>query len=115
MWSTFIVHDEDSNTVGPMGLAAAAGGGGGGAGGGAQGAGGLTGLVSGRGRFGGNKRRRTTSAGHSMSEAQEGKVTVCILPVCLSVIQSDCSPLRTNNHLQADPPLFSDGREAFQM
>lgn len=47
-----------------------------------QGAGGgLSGLMTGRG--GGNKRRRTTSAGHAMSEAQEGKVTVFILCECV--------------------------------
>lgn len=52
-------------------------------GGGAQGAAGLANLMSGRSTFGGNKRRRTTSTGHTMSEAQEGKVTaliVCFLP-----------------------------------
>lgn len=43
-------------------------------GGPAQGAGGLASLMGGRTTFGGNKRRRTTSAGHAMSEAQEGKV-----------------------------------------
>lgn len=35
----------------------------------------LAGLMSGRSTFGGTKRRRTTSTGNSMSEAQEGKVT----------------------------------------
>lgn len=35
----------------------------------------LASLMSGRSTFGGNKRRRTTSTGHAMSEAQEGKVT----------------------------------------
>lgn len=43
-------------------------------GGPAQGAGGLASLMGGRSTFGGNKRRRTTSTGHAMSEAQEGKV-----------------------------------------
>lgn len=45
----------------------------------AQGPLGLANLMSGRTTFGGNKRRRTTSTGHTMSEAQEGKVTVLIL------------------------------------
>ncbi|XP_044028362.1 voltage-dependent calcium channel gamma-6 subunit-like isoform X2 [Siniperca chuatsi] len=69
MWSTFLVTDEDGRTVGP----AAAGTVGGALGGAAPGPGGLTNLMTGRSTFGGNKRRRTTSTGHTMSEAQEGK------------------------------------------
>lgn len=70
MWSTFIVSDEEGRMVAP----GAAGTAGGLAGGGpASGAGGLTSLMGGRSTFGG-KRRRTTSMGHGMSEAQEGKV-----------------------------------------
>lgn len=76
MWSTFLVTDEEGRTVGP---AAAGTVGGAAPGGAAQGAGGLANLMSGRSTFGGNKRRRTTSAGHAMSEAQEGKVTGFIL------------------------------------
>lgn len=48
-------------------------------GGPAQGGGGLAGLMSGRSTFGGNKRRRTTSPGNAMTEAQEGKVTCFML------------------------------------
>lgn len=71
MWSTFFVTDEEGhmvNAAAPGGMAA------GPAGGAGQGAGGLANLMSGRSTFGGNKRRRATSAGHAMSEAQEGKV-----------------------------------------
>lgn len=71
MWSTFFVTDEEGRTVSP----AATGTVGGPALGAAQGAAGLAGLMSGRSTFGGTKRRRTTSTGHGMSEAQEGKVT----------------------------------------
>jgi len=60
-----MVTDEEGRTVGPGGVAAP--------GGAPQGAAGLSGLKIGRGR--GNKRRRTTSAGSGMSEAQEGKVS----------------------------------------
>ncbi len=72
MWSTFLVTDEEGRTVGPaaagtMGVVAP--------GGAPQGVGGLANLMTGRSTFGGNKRRRTTSTGHAMSEAQEGKVT----------------------------------------
>lgn len=65
-----------------MGPAAAGTVGGIASGGAAQGAGGLSGLMTGRSTFGGNKRRRTTSTGHAMSEAQEGKVTGFILCEC---------------------------------
>lgn len=75
MWSTFFLTDEDGRTVAP---GTAPGVGGVAPGGPAQGAGGLAGLMSGRSTFGGNKRRRTTSGGHTMSEAQEGKVTFYI-------------------------------------
>lgn len=60
---------------------------GGGAPGPAQGAAGLASLMSGRSTFGGNKRRRTTSTGHSMSEAQEGKVTGLTLCKCASPLR----------------------------
>lgn len=81
MWSTFLVTDEEGRTVGPpvagpAGLPAPVGA--------AQGPVGLANLMSGRSTFGGNKRRRTTSTGHSMSEAQEGKVTVFFM-VCVNV------------------------------
>lgn len=66
---------------------AAAGTVGGAAPGAAQGAGGLANLMSGRSTFGGNKRRRTTSTGHAMSEAQEGKVTGFILCECVSPLR----------------------------
>lgn len=56
---------------------------GGAPGGAAQGAAGLASLMSGRSTFGGNKRRRTTSTGHTMSEAQEGKVTGFTLCKCV--------------------------------
>lgn len=74
MWSTFFVTDEEGRTIGPAvpGTMAAPGGA-------PQGAGGLTGLMTARG----NKRRRTTSTGHAMSEAQEGKVTAFILCECV--------------------------------
>lgn len=71
MWSTFFVTDEEGHMVNPAAPGAMAAGP---AGGPAQGAGGLANLMSGRSTFGGNKRRRTTSTGNSMSEAQEGKV-----------------------------------------
>lgn len=72
MWSTFFVTDEEGRTVGPQAPGTVAGPAPGGP---AQGPVGLASLMSGRSTFGGNKRRRTTSAGHAMSEAQEGKVT----------------------------------------
>ena len=80
MWSTFLVTDEEGRTVGP---AAAASVGGPPPGGPAQGPVGLTNLMSGRSTFGGNKRRRTTSTGNAMSEAQEGKVTGFIPCQCV--------------------------------
>lgn len=73
MWSTFFVTDEEGRTVAP-GAAGTVGG----VAGPAPGAGGLASLMGGRGTFGG-KRRRTTSAGHGLSEAQEGKVTSVVL------------------------------------
>lgn len=82
MWSTFLVTDEEGRTVNPaagtVGVAA---------GGPAQGPGGLTNLMTGRSTFGGNKRRRTTSTGHAMSEAQEGKVTGLILCECVFLLR----------------------------
>uniref|UniRef100_UPI0037E91B0B voltage-dependent calcium channel gamma-6 subunit-like n=1 Tax=Semicossyphus pulcher TaxID=241346 RepID=UPI0037E91B0B len=83
MWSTFLVTDEEGRTVGPaaagtVGVPAA--------GGPAQGAGGLTSLMSGRSTFGGNKRRRTTSTGHAMSEAQEGKIKLAFFVAIVGVV-----------------------------
>lgn len=80
MWSTFFVADLEGRAVAPAAAGAVAGAAPVGA---AQGAGGLTNLMGGRSTFGGNKRRRTTSAGHSMSEAQEGKVTGFMLCDCV--------------------------------
>lgn len=71
MWSTFLVTDEEGRAVAPVATGTVVGAAPVGA---PQGAGGLANLMSGRSTFGGNKRRRTTSAGHNMSEAQEGKV-----------------------------------------
>lgn len=64
--------DEEGRTVAPAAPGMV---GGAAPGGPAQGPAGLASLMSGRSTFGGNKRRRTTSAGHGMSEALEGKVT----------------------------------------
>lgn len=80
MWSTFFVTDEEGHTVMPAATGMV---GGGAPGGAAQGAAGLSSLMSGRSTFGGNKRRRTTSPGHTMSEAQEGKVTGFTLCKCV--------------------------------
>lgn len=80
MWSTFFVTDEEGHTVAPVAPGAVVGAAPGAA---AQGAGGLASLMSGRSTFGGNKRRRTTTAGHTMSEAQEGKVTGFLLCECV--------------------------------
>lgn len=76
MWSTFFVTDEEGRTMGPVGTGTPVTVAPGGA---AQGSAGLANLMSGRSTFGGNKRRRTTSTGHTMSEAQEGKVTALIV------------------------------------
>lgn len=86
MWATFFVTDEEGHAVapaatGPVGLPVT--------GGPAQGPAGFANLMSGRSTFGGKKRRRTTSGGHAMSEAQEGKVSgfavsVCVCPLGLS-------------------------------
>uniref|UniRef100_A0A8C8E3D5 Calcium channel, voltage-dependent, gamma subunit 6a n=1 Tax=Oryzias sinensis TaxID=183150 RepID=A0A8C8E3D5_9TELE len=82
MWSTFIVSDEEGRMVAP----GAAGTAGGLAGGGpASGAGGLTSLMGGRSTFGG-KRRRTTSMGHGMSEAQEGKIKLAFFVAIVGVV-----------------------------
>lgn len=72
MWSTFLVTDEEGRTVNPA--AAGSVGAPAGPGGPPPGPVGLANLMSGRSTFGGNKRRRTTSTGPTMSEAQEGKV-----------------------------------------
>ncbi|XP_053302355.1 voltage-dependent calcium channel gamma-6 subunit-like [Pleuronectes platessa] len=56
--------------------------------GGAQGGAsqGMAGLMTGRSTFGGNKRRRTTSGGHSMSEAQEGKIKLAFFVAIVGVV-----------------------------
>ncbi|XP_038581866.1 voltage-dependent calcium channel gamma-6 subunit-like [Micropterus salmoides] len=82
MWSTFLVTDEEGRTVGP----AAAGTVGGALGGAAPGAGGLTNLMTGRSTFGGNKRRKKTSTGHTMSEAQEGKIKLAFFVAIVGVV-----------------------------
>ncbi|XP_074470053.1 voltage-dependent calcium channel gamma-6 subunit-like isoform X2 [Sebastes fasciatus] len=51
-------------------------------GGAPQGAGGLTGLMTARG----NKRRRTTSTGHAMSEAQEGKIKLAFFVAIVGIV-----------------------------
>ncbi|CAI5691725.1 calcium channel, voltage-dependent, gamma subunit 6a [Oreochromis niloticus] len=83
MWSTFFVTDEEGRTVGPGTPGVA---GGPVPGGPAQGAGGLASLMSGRSTFGGNKRRRTTSTGHAMSEAQEGKIKLAFFVAIVGVV-----------------------------
>lgn len=74
MWSTFFVTDEEGHMVNPAAAGTMAAGP---AGGPSQGPAGLANLMSGRATFGGNKRRRQTSTGNTMSEAQEGKVISC--------------------------------------
>lgn len=92
MWSTFFVTDEEGHVVNPAAPMAAAGP----AGGPAQGAGGLANLMSGRSTFGGNKRRRATSTGNAMSEAQEGKVRITVWPENFSLFgRSDVTPSET--------------------
>ncbi|XP_065804201.1 voltage-dependent calcium channel gamma-6 subunit-like [Labrus bergylta] len=83
MWSTFLVTDEEGRTVSP---AAAGTVGGAALGGPSQGPVGLTNLMSGRSTFGGNKRRRTTSTGHAMSEAQEGKIKLAFFVAIVGVV-----------------------------
>ncbi|KAM4725961.1 calcium channel, voltage-dependent, gamma subunit 6a [Anableps anableps] len=83
MWSTFFLTDEEGRTVVP-GTAGA--GGMVAPGGPAQGAGGLVSLMGGRSTFGGNKRRRTTSTGHAMSEAQEGKIKLAFFVAIVGVV-----------------------------
>ncbi|MEQ2159750.1 hypothetical protein GOODEAATRI_026408, partial [Goodea atripinnis] len=83
MWSTFFVTDEEGRTVVP-GTAGA--GGMVAPGGPPQGAGGLASLMGGRSTFGGNKRRRTTSAGHAISEAQEGKIKLAFFVAIVGVV-----------------------------
>lgn len=102
MWSTFFVTDEEGRTVSPaatgtVGAAAP--------GGPAQGPAGLANLMSGRSTFGGGKRRRTTSTGHAMSEAQEGKVTVLILYCVFSLRlhESTLELIEPINHTVAFP------------
>ncbi|XP_077937278.1 voltage-dependent calcium channel gamma-6 subunit [Gasterosteus aculeatus] len=80
MWSTFFVTDEEGRTIGP-----AAPGGGAAPGGAPQGAGAMSGLMAGRSTFGGNKRRRTTS-GHFLSEAQEGKIKLAFFVAIVGVV-----------------------------
>ncbi|XP_026203819.1 voltage-dependent calcium channel gamma-6 subunit-like [Anabas testudineus] len=83
MWSTFFLTDEEGRTVTPAATGMVAGGAPGGA---AQGAAGLASLMSGRSTFGGNKRRRTTSTGHTMSEAQEGKIKLAFFVAIVGVV-----------------------------
>ncbi|XP_069024871.1 voltage-dependent calcium channel gamma-6 subunit-like isoform X1 [Embiotoca jacksoni] len=83
MFSTFFVADEEGRPVGaaPSGMS-----GGVAAGGPAQGPAALSGLMSGRSTFGGGKRRRTTSTGHAMSEAQEGKIKLAFFVAIVGVV-----------------------------
>ncbi|KAK5608047.1 hypothetical protein CRENBAI_005622 [Crenichthys baileyi] len=118
MWSTFFVTDEEGRTVvpgtaGAGGIVAPAGP--------AQGAGGLASLMGGRSTFGGKKRRRTTSTGHAISEAQEGKDPLTHLTIeterqkaleeiaasmrCRPVISS--TPLSTEGRCDASAPGFT--------
>nr|XP_019966893.1 PREDICTED: voltage-dependent calcium channel gamma-6 subunit-like [Paralichthys olivaceus]XP_019966894.1 PREDICTED: voltage-dependent calcium channel gamma-6 subunit-like [Paralichthys olivaceus] len=83
MWSTFFVTDMEGRTVAPVAAGVGAGAAQGGA---AQGAGGMASLMSGRSTFGGNKRRRTTSTGNSMSEAQEGKIKLAFFVAIVGVV-----------------------------
>lgn len=98
-----------------MGPAAAGTVGGAAPGGAAQGAGGLASLMSGRSTFGGNKRRRTTSTGHTMSEAQEGKVTCFILCewvfFSLRLYESILELMEPINHTAAFFSRNLEGRE----
>ncbi|KAF7651017.1 hypothetical protein LDENG_00117040 [Lucifuga dentata] len=83
MWSTVFVTDEEGR---PVGSAMTGAGGGAVAGGGAQGMGGPSGMMGGRGTFGKNKRRRTTSTGHAMSEAQEGKIKLAFFVAIVGMV-----------------------------
>ncbi|KAF3707035.1 Voltage-dependent calcium channel gamma-6 subunit [Channa argus] len=83
MWSTFFVADEEGRTVNPMPVGMVTGPAPAGA---AQGPAGLAGLMSGRSTFGGNKRRRATSQGHTLSEAQEGKIKLAFFVAIVGVI-----------------------------
>ncbi|XP_053718851.1 voltage-dependent calcium channel gamma-6 subunit-like isoform X1 [Synchiropus splendidus] len=83
MWSTFLVTDEEGRMASPAATGTV---GGAPAGGAAQGGGGLAGLMSGRSTFGGNKRRRTTSTGQAMSEAQEGKIKLAFFVAIVGVV-----------------------------
>ncbi|KAM9823670.1 voltage-dependent calcium channel gamma-6 subunit-like [Neosynchiropus ocellatus] len=83
MWSTFLVTDEEGRMASPAATGTV---GGASAGGPAQGAGGLANLMSGRSTFGGNKRRRTTSTGQAMSEAQEGKIKLAFFVAIVGVV-----------------------------
>lgn len=83
MWSTFLVTDEEGRTVGPPATGTV---GGPAPGGPPPGPVGLANLMSGRSTFGGNKRRRTTSAGHAMSEAQEGKIKLAFFVAIVGVV-----------------------------
>ncbi|KAK5883324.1 hypothetical protein CesoFtcFv8_019663 [Champsocephalus esox] len=82
MWSTFMVTDEEGRTVGP----AVSGGAMIAPGGAPQGPAALTGMMTGRSTFGGNKRRRKTSTGHAMSEAQEGKIKLAFFVAIVGVV-----------------------------
>lgn len=102
MWSTFFVADE--GTVGPGAAAGAA------PGGAPQGAGGLAGLMSGRSTFGGGKRRRTTSTGPAMSEAQEGKVMGLMLCECVFSLQRHNGTLQ---QMERTKELWKDQMQFF--
>lgn len=107
-----MVTDEEGRTVGP----AASGGAMIAPGGAPQGPAALTGMMTGRSTFGGNKRRRKTSTGHAMSEAQEGKVTTFILCECvffLRQFESTLGLLEPISHTVALPLKsgLSTGRE----
>lgn len=80
MWATFFVTDEEGHAIPPAGTVPV---GTPVTGGPTQSAAGLANLMSGRTTFGVKKRRRTKSTGHTMSEAQEGKVTVLIPCQCV--------------------------------
>ncbi|XP_075867314.1 voltage-dependent calcium channel gamma-6 subunit-like [Nelusetta ayraudi] len=83
MWSTFFVTDEEGHMVNPAAAGTMAAGPPGGP---SQGPAGLANLMSGRATFGGNKRRRQTSTGNTMSEAQEGKIKLAFFVAIVGVV-----------------------------
>ncbi|XP_056876730.1 voltage-dependent calcium channel gamma-6 subunit-like [Takifugu flavidus] len=83
MWATFLVTDEEGHAVapaatGPVGTPVT--------GGPTQGPAGFANLMSGRSTFGGKKRRRTTSGGRAISEAQEGKIKLAFFVAIVGVV-----------------------------